>query len=110
MSFYFSLYFDLSEFMVILVKFGILWLLYNLELFIFLRFKQWDYAYIRPCLVRGRKHREPKITETYWMLTVLEAIESTRHTKSSRSGSNSLVNSNPSCDSNAEAEQSSPQS
>jgi hypothetical protein len=39
------------------------------------RFKQWDCAYIRPYLIRGKKHREPKITETYWALTIKEATE-----------------------------------
>ncbi|XP_046633400.1 probable Na(+)/H(+) antiporter nhx-9 isoform X1 [Daphnia pulicaria] len=42
------------------------------------KFKQWDYAYIRPFFIRGKKHREPKITETYWALTVLEATELAR--------------------------------
>ncbi|XP_046633408.1 sodium/hydrogen exchanger 2-like [Daphnia pulicaria] len=65
------------------------------------KFKQWDYAYIRPCLIRGKRHREPKITETYWALTILEATELTvrNHTNTTQSGSDSLANSNRSCSS-----------
>ncbi|EFX85592.1 hypothetical protein DAPPUDRAFT_300379 [Daphnia pulex] len=78
------------------------------------KFKQWDYAYIRPCLIGGKKHREPKITETYWALTILEQatkLDGRNHTNSTQSGSDSLANSNRSCSSSGlVARKSSPQS
>ncbi len=66
------------------------------------RFKQWDFSYIRSCLIRDKKHHEAKITETYWSLTFFEALESTRHnpTNLTRPRSYSLAYSNPSCNSN----------
>ena len=66
------------------------------------RFKQWDFSYTRCGLIRGKKHREAKITETYWSLTFFEALESTRHNPKNltRLRSYSLSYSNPSCNSN----------
>ena len=43
--------------------------------FCFHRFKQWDYAYIRPLLIRDKSaQHEPKILQTYSKLTLKDAI------------------------------------
>lgn len=47
------------------------------------RFKQVDYAYIRPYLIREKCHHEPKIFETYSKLTMQDAIEFARRNPSS---------------------------
>lgn len=58
------------------------------------RFKQLDYAYIRPHLIREKKHHEPKIFETYSKLTLQDAIEFARRNPSSWMvhGTNSFAN------------------
>ncbi|XP_046655708.1 probable Na(+)/H(+) antiporter nhx-9 isoform X1 [Daphnia pulicaria] len=47
------------------------------------KFKQFDYAYIRPYLIREKKHHEPKILETYSKLTMQDAVEFARRNPSS---------------------------
>lgn len=49
----------------------------------FTRFKQWDYAYIRPYLIREKSHHEPKILETYSKLTMQDAIQFAQRNPSS---------------------------
>lgn len=39
------------------------------------RFKQFDNAYIRPCLIRDLKGAEPKILETFSKLTMRDAMD-----------------------------------
>ncbi|KAK4012857.1 hypothetical protein OUZ56_025108 [Daphnia magna] len=58
------------------------------------KFKQLDYAYIRPHLIREKKHHEPKIFETYSKLTLQDAIEFARRNPSSWMvhGTNSFAN------------------
>ncbi|XP_057378236.1 probable Na(+)/H(+) antiporter nhx-9 isoform X2 [Daphnia carinata] len=58
------------------------------------KFKQLDYAYIRPCLIREKNHHEPKILETYSKLTLQDAIEFARRNPSSWTvyGTNSFAN------------------
>nr|CAH0113288.1 unnamed protein product [Daphnia galeata] len=46
------------------------------------KFKQLDYAYIRPYLIREKKHHEPKILETYSKLTMQDALEFARRNPS----------------------------
>ena len=97
-----ALKFVTSEFVVLFLISLIAVTMPLMYVFFFLMFKQWDFSYIRSCLIRGKKHREPKITETYWSLTFFEALESTRHNPKNltRPRSYSLAYSNPSCNSN----------
>lgn len=66
----------------------------NAFAFLGYRFKQLDYAYIRPYLIREKKHHEPKIIETYSKLTLQDAIEFARRNPSSWTvhGTNSFAN------------------
>ena len=53
----------------------------------FFRFKQFDYAYIRPLLIREKAaQHEPKILETYSKLTMKDAVDFARRNPSGWAG------------------------
>lgn len=62
--------------------------LFDNNWYYYLRFKQFDYAYIRPLLIREKAaQHEPKILETYSKLTMKDAVDFARRNPSGWAGS-----------------------